>query len=164
MTPFILYMKLIVNPLRACTARVTAYTSDLSSKTSIANNIKRAHSAFLQMEKSVKPNSITCREIIEHCVIPTLLYGSEHWTLNESLISSLESFEAKLRKRILALPKFISNVVPCLALYWSSVRIRILLRKLFFLRRCIMNDTISGQVLSSILKSIRVQLTPGSCA
>ena len=60
------------------------FTSDLSSKTSIANNIKRAHSAFFANGKigllEGKPNPLTSREIIEHCVIPTLLYRSEHWT------------------------------------------------------------------------------------
>ena len=132
------------------------FTSDLSSKTSVANNKKKAYNAFFANGKSGllegKPNPLTSREIVKHCVIPIPLYGSEHWTLNESLISSLESCQAKLGKRILALSRFTSNFVPCLTLYWPSIRTRILLRKLFFLRRCIMNEnTISGQVLRSIL-------------
>ena len=100
-------------------------------------------STYIALEKS--SNTV----LVPHFYIK--LYGSKHWTINQSLISYLESCQAKLGKIILALPKFTSNVVPCLAVHWPSVRTCILLRKLFFLHRCIMNDTISGQVLRSIL-------------
>ena len=49
------------------------------------------------------------RSLVECCILPVLMYGSESWMLNSTLLSTLESFQAELGKRILKLPKFTSN-------------------------------------------------------
>ena len=54
-------------------------------------------------------NPLSSRSIIESCIIPILLYGSENWVLNYSLLKALESFQAELGRRVLKLPKFTSN-------------------------------------------------------
>ena len=100
----------------------TWITSDLSRKISVSENIKKCHRVFFAYGKlgilHGKPNFLTSRQIIEHSVIPVLLYGSENWTLNASLIDCIESCQAQLGKRILRLP---ANVVPRLALHWPAV-------------------------------------------
>ena len=135
----------------------TWITSDLSSKVSVSENIKKCHRAFFAYGKlgilQGKPSPLTSRQIIEHCVIPVLLYGSENWTLNASLIDTIESCQAQLGKRILRLPKNTANVVPRLALHWPAVQTRILIRKFCFLHKCVESVAISGEVLRSMVSS-----------
>ena len=44
---------------------------------------------------------LTCHSVLETCVMPVLLYGSENWILMDSLMEKLEGFQAELAKRIL---------------------------------------------------------------
>ena len=71
--------------------------------------------------------------ILETCVVPILLYGSENWIMTESLMKRLEGFQGELAKRILIWPKHHSNTAAIVALQLPTVRCRILLRKLAFL-------------------------------
>ena len=83
--------------------------------------------------------------------MPVLLHGAESCILNESLLKSLESFQAELAKGILRLPKFSSNKVARLALLWPSVRARVLCIKLAFLSKLMTNDdSLSSRVFRSL--------------
>ena len=82
---------------------------------------------------------------MERCVLPTLIYGAESWTLSATLQQKLESFQAEIAKRILRLPKHTSNNVARMALEWPSIRAGVLIIKLCFLLRVIVNeDTLSA--------------------
>ena len=85
-------------------------------------------------------NPLSSKSIVEHCVLPTLLFGAESWILNKTLLQKLESFQAELAKRILRLPKHTSNCVARMALQWPSVRARVLIIKLSFLLKLLRND------------------------
>ena len=79
------------------------WDSSLSSKTSIMERINKVRSAFFShwaFHGLLKP--LSSRSLIECCIIPVLMYGSESWVLNSTLLSKLESFQAELGKRILS--------------------------------------------------------------
>ena len=57
---------------------------------------------------NLSPVSIS--SIVQHCVLPVLLYGVEMST--ESL-KKLECFQGEIAKRILKLPKWFSNTAAC---------------------------------------------------
>ena len=78
-------------------------------------------------------NPLSSRSIVESCILPVLLYGSENWVLNCSLLQALESFQAELGRRVLKLPKFLSNTVPLLVLNCPTMFARVLCNKLSFL-------------------------------
>ena len=106
-------------------------------------NIKKARGAFFARGQGVflgALNPLSSQSIVETCVIPVLLHGAESWIINESLLKSLESFQAELAKRILRLPKFSSNKVARLALLWPSVRVHMLIIKLAFLLKLLTSD------------------------
>ncbi len=121
----------------------------------MAENIKKAHRAFFAYGRlgilDGSPNPLSSHQIVEHCVIPVLLYGCENWKLNATLICNLESCLAQLGKRILRLQKNTANVVPRLALHWPSIQTRILIRKFVFLRKCTISGSVSGQVFRSLV-------------
>ena len=100
-------------------------------------------------------NSLSSRSIVESCILPVLLYGSENWVLNCSLLQALESFQAELGRRVLKLPKFSSNTVPLLALNWPTMCARILCNKLSFLIRVCRgkSTSLSTEVFRSIAVS-----------
>ena len=107
------------------------WDSSLSSKTtSKMERINKACSAFFSHGELGAfhglLNPLSSRSLIECCIIPVLMYGSESWVLNSTLLSKLESFQAELGKRILKLPKHTSNTIPLLVLNWPSMCARIL--------------------------------------
>ena len=72
------------------------------------NNLEKARRAFFARGSGVfhgRLNPLSSMNIIEHCVLPCLLYGAESWILDNSLLAKLESFQAELAKRILRLKK-----------------------------------------------------------
>ena len=77
----------------------------LTSKISIDERIHKAQAAFFSHgELGVfhgQLNPLSSRSLVESCVIPVLMYGSESWTLNKTLLNKLESFQAEVGKRIL---------------------------------------------------------------
>ena len=78
-----------------------------------------------------------------------LTYGCESWILSEGDLKLLEAFQGEMAKRILKLPKPFSNTAAVTALDWPSMRARLLLRKLFFLKRVTeaQADTLVGGVV-----------------
>ena len=99
-----------------------------SSKKSVTGRIHEARAAFFshgQFHGLLNPSSI-----VECCVLPVLMYGSESWVLNTALLGTLESFQAELGKHILKLLKFALNNIPLLVLNWPSMCARILCSKL----------------------------------
>ena len=80
---------------------------------------------------------LSCRSVLETCVMPVLLYGCENWILTDGLMEKLEKFQAELAKRILQWPKHFSNTAAVTALELPTMRCRVLERKLGFLQRLI---------------------------
>ena len=99
-------------------------------------------------------NPLSSKSIIEHCVLPCLLFGAETWILNSTLLQKLESFWAKLAKRILQLPKCTSYNTARIALQWPSMRARILTIKLCFMLKLINSDhSLSARLFRSLAVS-----------
>ena len=130
-----------------------------SSRTCVSERIQKARAAFFANGQLGAfhglLNPLSSRSIVESCILPVLLYGSEHWVLNFSLLEALESFQAELGRRILKLPKFSSKTVPLLVLNWPSICARILCNKLSFLFRVCNGESssLSTQVFRSIAVS-----------
>ena len=106
-------------------------------------NLENARRAFFARGSGVfhgRLNPLSSMNIIEHCVLPCLLYGAESWILNNSLLAKLESFQAELAKRNLRLPKNTANNIARMALQCPSMRARILIIKLNFLLKVITGD------------------------
>ena len=118
------------------------WNSAPSSNQSIEERILKARTTFFSHGQLCayhgKLNPLSSRSIVEICVLPVLLYRSESWILNLTLLSKLESFQSK---RILQLSKHTSNNVPVLALKWPSMCGRILCNKLSFLY-CVQNGDV----------------------
>ena len=69
------------------------WKGDLSASRSVEENIKKARSAFFHFgsigicQGDISP--LSSREVMESCVMPVLLYGSENWILTEALMERL---------------------------------------------------------------------------
>ena len=86
--------------------------------------------------------------------MPILMYGSESWILNSTLLSKLESFQAELGKRILRLHHSSSNHGCRIVLHWPSMCARVLCSKLAFLLKLLQGvDSLSSQVFQSLAAS-----------
>ena len=72
--------------------------------------------------------------------MPVLLFGSESWYLTDTSLEKLENFQCTLGKRILRLSRFHSNTSVLIGLDWPSMRARVLIRKLNYLRRVVTAD------------------------
>ena len=131
------------------------WDSSPSSKTSVSERIKKARVAFFSHGQLGAfhglLNPLSSRSIVESCILPVLMYGSESWVLNTTLLLTLESFQAEVGKRILRLPKFTSNNIPLLVLNWPSMCARILCSKLSFLYKVCHDQraSLSSQVFNS---------------
>ena len=130
-----------------------------SSKISIDDRIHKARATFFAHGElgafQGQLNPLSSRSLAASCIFPVLMYGSESWTPNKTLLTKLESFQAEVDKRILQLPKFTSNTIPLLALNWPSMCARILCSKISYLHR-ICNDqdqTIKSQTFNAIAAS-----------
>ena len=101
------------------------------------------------------PKPLSYCSIVESCIFPVLLYGSENWVLNSSLLQELEYFQAEFGRHVLKLPKFSSNTAPLLVLNWPTMCARVLCNKLSFLI-CVCrgkSTSLSTQVFRSIAVS-----------
>ena len=129
----------------------------LSCSRWIESNIEKARRAFFARSSGVfhgTLNPLSSKSIVEHCVLPCLLFGAKSWILNASLLLKLESFQAELAKRILRLHTRTANNTAQMALQWPSVRIRILIIKLSFLLKVIRGDlSLSTRVFRSLAAS-----------
>ena len=99
-------------------------------------------------------NPLSSRSLIESCVMPVLIYGSEFWHLNTTLLSRLESFQAELGKRILRLPRTTANSIPLITLDWPSMRCRCLCAKLCFLFRACSGDSNTDTLREEVFKTL----------
>ena len=73
-------------------------------------------------------------------MMPVLLYGSENWILTEALLKKLEAFQGELVKRVLKWPKHHSNTAAIATLDVPTMKCRVLVRKLGFLKRVMGRD------------------------
>ena len=130
------------------------WSPDLSCKLWLNNSIEKARRAFFARGSGVfhgKLNPLSSMKIVEHCVLPCLLYGAESWILDNGLLAKLESFQAELAKRILCLHKYTANNIARMALQWPSMRARILIIKLKFLHKIIVGDlSLSARTFRSL--------------
>ena len=111
---------------------------DLLASKSIEENIKKARRALFSYGSigafQGDLNPLSSKSIINSCVVPILIFGSENWILTESLLHKLEAFLGELAKRALKWPQHLSNTAAILALDMETMRSRILCRKLNFLK------------------------------
>ena len=100
--------------------------------------------------------AISCRSLVETCVMPILLYGCENWSLCDSSLKILNSFLGELCKRVLRLPKWYFNTASMIVTDCLSAEARCLTRKLCFL--CWItdssSDTLSSQTLFALSDDI----------
>ena len=86
--------------------------------------------------------------------MPILMYGSESWILNSTLLNKLESFQAELGKRILRLHSSSSNRGCRIALHWPSMHAHVLCSKVSFLLKVTQgDDSLSCRVFRSLAAS-----------
>ena len=136
------------------------WKGDLSASRSVEENIKKARRAFFHygsigvFQGDIGP--LSSKEVIESCVMPVLLYGSENWILTEVLMKRLESFQAELVKRVLKWPSHHSNTAAIAVLDVPTMKCRVLVRKLSFLRRVMASDTesLSGSMVLSLCDDV----------
>ena len=84
-------------------------------------------------------------------MLPILLCGCENWVLTEDILLALEKFQGEIGRRILKLSKLHSTLAVRVALQWPSLHARILVRKLFFLKRVVDgSDGVSSEVFKAI--------------
>ena len=105
---------------------------DLSASRSVEENIREAH------QGDISP--LSSKEVIKSCVMPVLLYGSENWIMTDALMERLEIFQAELVKRVLKWPKHHPNTDAIAILDIPTMKCRILVKKLGFLRRVMEGD------------------------
>ena len=119
------------------TAKCLGYwwSRNLFASKSIEENIKKARWAFFSYGSIVAfqgdLNPLSSRSIIDSCVMPILLFGSENWILAETHLHTLEAFLGELAKRALKWPMHLSNTSAVLALDLETIRSRILCWKLW---------------------------------
>ena len=120
------------------------WASTLSAKSGIEQNINRARKEFFAFGSICcflgYSNPLSAREIVEICLIPTLLYSAENWILDDISLNLLERFQAELGRRILKLSKHHSSLSTMIGLSWPTMKSRILKCKLRFLGKLISDD------------------------
>ena len=93
---------------------------DLFASKSIYENTKKARRAFFSYGSigafQGDLNPLSSKSIIDTCVMPILLFGSENWILSDTLLCKLEAFLGELSKRALKWPMHLSNTSAVLAL------------------------------------------------
>ena len=84
-------------------------------------------------------------------MIPVLLYGCENWVLTDANITTLESFQCEIGRRILRLSKSHSLLSTQVALQLQSIASRIFSRKLSLLHRVSTESVSLGYKIFSTL-------------
>ena len=136
------------------------WKGDLSASRSVEENIKKARRAFFHFgsigvfQGDISP--LSSREVMESCVMPVLLYGSENWILTEALMERLDAFQGELAKRVLKWPKHHSNTAAFATLDVPTMKCSVLVRKLGFLQRVMGSDTdsLSGCVVLALCNEV----------
>ena len=132
------------------------WKSDLLATKSVEENITKVCRTFFHygrigvFQGDISP--LSSRSVLECCVMPILMFGSENWILTEGLIDRLEAFQGELVKRLLKWPKHHSNTAAITALDVPTMRSRLLVTKLGFLQRVMERDSgsLSGRVLEAL--------------
>ena len=65
-------------------------------------------------------NPLSTGSIIQTCVMPVLMYGSENWLLT---INQLDSFLGEMAKRALKWPRHFSNTAALVTIGMESIRV-----------------------------------------
>ena len=145
------------------------WKSDLLATKSVEENILKARRAFFHygsigvFQGDISP--LSSRSVIECCVMPILMCGSENWILTEVLIDKLEAFQGELVKRVLKWPKHHSNTAAITALEMPTMRSRLLVTKLGFLRRVMESSSgnFSGRVLEALCDDVESMCLVKEC-
>ena len=120
------------------------WSSTLSAKPGIEQNINRARKQLFALGSTGSflgySNPVAAREIVEICVIPTLLYGAENWIVDDISLNLLERFKAELDRTILKLLKHHSSLSTTIGLSWPTMKSRILRCKVRYLGNLISDD------------------------
>ena len=94
---------------------------NLMAERSVKENITRARKAFFA-QGAIDAflghlNPMSSSSVFETCVVPVLLYGCETWLLDQATLSSIESFQVEIGRRILKLLSFFSTHLSRMAFY-----------------------------------------------
>ena len=139
-----------LEPTTASKCLGTWWTPNLTSTKAITENITNARRAFFSYGSigvfQGELNPLSTRSVVETCVMPVLLFGSKSWYLTDAALDDLERFQCCIGKRILRLSRFHSNTNVQIGLDWPSMRARVLIRKLNYLRNFVREG---GEKLSS---------------
>ncbi len=95
--------------------------------------------------------------MVETCVLPTLLYGAENWSLDATTLDLLERFQAEIGRRVLKLSRFHSTLSVLVGLSWPSMKARVLKLKLSYLFRLISADPSEDSIASSTFRTLASQ-------
>ena len=145
------------------------WKSDLLATKSVEENILKARRAFFHygsigvFQGDISP--LSSRSVIECCVMPILMCGSENWILTEVLIDKLEAFQGELVKRVLKWPKHHSNTAAITAFEMPTMKSRLLVTKLGFLRRVMESSSgnFSGRVLEALCDDVESMCLVKEC-
>ena len=79
------------------------WVRDLTASKQVDENIKKARRTFFHYGTlgtfQGNLNPLSTGSIIQTCVMPVLMYGSENWVLTDKSIVQLESFLGEMAKR-----------------------------------------------------------------
>ena len=79
------------------------WTSDLNPSKAITENISKAQKAFFSFGGigvfRGELNPLSSRSVVDTCVMPVLLFGSECWYLTDSTLDKLENFQYTLARK-----------------------------------------------------------------
>ena len=107
---------------------------DLTTSRSVEENIKKARRSFFHYGAlgafQGDLNPLSTGSVLETCVIPVLMYGSEIWILTERCIDLLVSFLGEMAKRVIKWPKHFSNSAALLTTGLEGMHSSFLTRKL----------------------------------
>ena len=126
------------------------WKGDLFATKSVDENIKKTRRCFFHygsigaFQGDICP--LSSRSILKSCVMPVLRI------MTEVLWEKLEAFQGELVKRILKWPKHHSNSAAATTLEVSTMRCRVLIRKLSFLQRVVNSNSasLSGTALVAL--------------
>ena len=89
------------------------WREDMMASQSVEENIRKAHKSFFHYGSlgafQGDLSHLSTRSIIQTCVMPILLFGSENWIVSGSILKQLESFLGELANRALEWPRHFSN-------------------------------------------------------
>lgn len=113
-------------------------------------NIQKVRRSFIHFEGFQGDlNPLSTRLVVETCVIP-VLYCCENWSVTARILQQLE---ACLRELVKRWPKLHPNAAAVTALKMESVRFRLLVRKLGFLKRT-MRDGMGAAAMRSMVDDV----------